>query len=107
MFPPAPPAVAFEDTTAPEVMLTEVGAVTASWPPRPAPEVPLSIREPPAIVRVLRLSPMSPVAPAPVVFTEIFAPSLIVSDGVVTVIWPAFPLPALGLEERRAGPARR
>src|SRR2546421_2882217 len=106
MFPPAPPAVAFEDTTAPEVMLTEVGAVTASWPPRPAPEVPLSIREPPAIVRVLRLSPMSPAAPAPVVFTEIVDASLSVRVGVVTLIRPALPLLSVGLKTPLAAPAR-
>ena len=38
---------------------------------------------------------MSPAAPAPVVFTEIVDASLTVRDGVVTVIWPAFPVPEL------------
>src|SRR5437867_2324756 len=94
MFPPAPPAVAFEDTVAPEI-LTAVGAVTVTWPPWPAPEVPLSIRAPPAMVSVLRLSPMPPPPPADLVFTEIVDPSLIAREGVVTVIWPAFPVPEL------------
>src|SRR5256885_13882279 len=97
--PPAPPSVAF-DAPAPPEMLTEVGAVTVTWPPRPAPDVPLSIRAPPAMVRVLRLSAMSPAAPAPAVFTEIVDASLSVRDGVVTLIRPRS-------EERRVGEESR
>jgi len=33
MLPPAPPAVAFEDTAAPPEMLTKAGAVIATSPP--------------------------------------------------------------------------
>src|SRR2546430_14830795 len=90
--PPRHPAVV-SGAAPPREMLTEVGAVTVTWPPWPPPEVPLSIRAPLAMVRVLRLRPMSPAVPAPTVFTEIFAPSLITRDGVVTEIWPAFPVP--------------
>src|SRR5207249_4600243 len=104
-FPPAPPAVAFEDTVAPE-RLTKAGAVIVTWPPRPASEVPLSIRAPPAMVRLLRLSAMSPAAPVPCVLTDIFAPSLSVRLGVVTVIFPAFPLLSVVLKTPLAAPAR-
>src|SRR5437762_1660628 len=105
MLPPAPLAVALEETAAPE-MLTEAGALMATCPPWPAPEVPLSIRAPPVSDRLPRLRAMSPAAPAPIVFTDIFAPSLMARDGVVTVIRPAFPGLSVVLKTPLAAPAR-
>src|SRR2546426_5014266 len=49
---------------------------------------------------------MSPALPAPCVVTEIFAPSLMAKDGVVTVIRPAFPGLAVVLKIPLAAPAR-
>src|SRR2546425_696856 len=49
---------------------------------------------------------MSPAAPAPCVFTEIFAPSLITRDGAVTAIRPAFPVLSAVLKTPLAAPAR-
>src|SRR5438105_2411612 len=105
MLPPAPPAVVSEDTVPPE-MLTDVGAVTVTWPPWPPPEVPLSIRAPLAIVRVLRLRPMSPAVPAPTVFTELVEASLSVRVGVATLIRPALPVLSVVLKTPLAAPAR-
>src|SRR5207247_9601129 len=68
-------------------------ALILTGPPGPPAWVPLSIRAPPATVRVLRSSVMSPAGPAPCVFTEIFAPSLIASDGATASRAPIVPAP--------------
>src|SRR3989442_6138118 len=52
MLPPAPPAVAFDETAAPE-MLTEAGGAIVTAPPLPHPQVPPSVPPAPSQVRVL------------------------------------------------------
>ena len=84
-------AVLSKPLPAPE-METRSLAVTASVPPAPPPVVLLAICDPLARVKLLTLREMLPALPAPEVATEIAPLSPIVNVGVVTVIWPAFPV---------------
>ena len=82
-------------------------AVSPSVPPAPAPLVLLSTRAPSVCVKLLTVERDAAGIAAPAVATEIVPPSPIVSVGVVTVIWPAFPVLAAVLNSPLRGSTAR
>ena len=72
-------------------MEIELVAVTAKFPPPPAPVVLLTTCAPPVCVRLLTFSEILPALPPPEVATDIVPPSAMPNVGTDTVISPAFP----------------